>query len=168
MQRPRYAPGPGGPQVGLPIPAPYGQPPQGYGAMPGYPGPGGPGARGPPVGVPPQRAPNGRGPPSPTNPNMPIPRATGAPPPNGAPRAGGAAPAGVPQSRPAPAGAPAPGARPAGQPQAQAYPKTTVRGPGGSDLGAALANANPMEQKQLLGEVIYMKIAPYVSSTQIY
>jgi len=156
----RYPPG------GMPVQAGYPQPPpQPYG-MPGYPN------RGPPR---PQVA---RGPgSSPTNPNIPIPRANGPPPPpvNGtAPRA----PAPQAQGRAPPVGVPAPGARPPQQPPA-AYPKgtpaaSTPRGLPGSASNAALApasenptftteqltNATPMEQKQLLGEAIYLKIVP--------
>ena len=139
--RPRYPPN--GQVAGMPIAAPYGQaPPQGYG-MPGYPR----GAPRPP--------PGGRGPADPS-----------IPPPNGAPRP--AAPAGAaPTSRPA---AGANGTRP--QPSFKSNPP--ARAPAGgapapasapaSDVPAisatALANASPMEQKQMLGEVLYMKIAP--------
>ncbi len=137
--RPRYAPNNQVP--GMPIPAPYGQaPPQAYG-VPGYP-------RAP---RPPQA---GRGGP-PADPN------TSAP--NGAPRP--APPQGAPANRPPPAGQPPaargpapanrnqpprPGVPPAGTPGAE-VPTITA---------TALANASPMEQKQMLGEVIYMKIAP--------
>ncbi|KAH7889348.1 hypothetical protein F5I97DRAFT_1964641 [Phlebopus sp. FC_14] len=150
--RPRYPPG-GGQVPGMPIP-PYGAPPPQYG-MPGYP-------RAP-------RAPGPRGPgSSPTNPSVPMPRANG-PPPNGAvPRPGPQG--GAPPNRPPPAGAPAPSAR-----NQQAYklnPQTrnaalppqaspAVPQPEVPTLtAAALANVSPMEQKQMLGEVIYMKIAP--------
>ncbi|OCH93422.1 polyadenylate binding protein [Obba rivulosa] len=148
--RPRYAPN--GQVPGMPIPAPYGQaPPQAYAGMPGYP-------RGAPRGPPPA----GRAPP-PTDPNAPVvngvaPRPAG---PQGAPAsrppAGGAAPAGRPQQNyklnpqtrnaPAPAGQPAPTAG-APIPDAPGLPSV------------ALANASPMEQKQMLGEILYMKIAP--------
>ncbi|KAG6374440.1 polyadenylate binding protein [Boletus reticuloceps] len=150
--RPRYPPT-GGQVPGMPIP-PYGAPPPQYG-MPGYP-------RAP-------RAPSARGPgSSPTNPTAPIPRANGPPPTNGAPRPG---PQGAPASRPPPAGAPAPGTR-----SQQAYklnpqtrnvapsapvPSVPIAQPEVSVLtNTALANASPMEQKQMLGEVIYMRIAP--------
>jgi polyadenylate-binding protein len=158
--RPRYPPSNG--QVGIPIPAPYGQaPPQGYGGIPGYP----PNAA--------RRPPVARGPgSSPTTPSAPIlPRVNGPPAQsNGAPRPT-VPQAGVPQNRPPPAGAPPASVRPQ-----QAYklnPQT--RNAGGPPAGqqpvsgtpevpsltaAALANASPMEQKQMLGEVIYMKIAP--------
>lgn len=159
--RPRYPPNSG--QVGIPIP-PYGQapPPQGYpGGMPGYPG----------RGVP--RPPVARGPgSSPTNTTAPmLPRTNGpAPQANGAPRPPTGPQGGVPQNRPPPAGAPAPGTR--AQPQGyKVNPQTRNVGPGGPPAvpsqpevptltAAALANASPMEQKQMLGEVIYMKIAP--------
>lgn len=153
--RPRYAPTNG--QVpGMPLPAPYGQPPQGYG-MPGYPG----GGRG---GGP--RPAAGRT--SPPIPAAPLPRANGPPPVNGAVRAPGA-PQGPPRP---PVAAPAPTGR-APPPQPQAYklnPQTRNAGAAAppaipvSDATsaltqAALASASPMEQKQMLGEVIYMKIA---------
>jgi polyadenylate-binding protein len=164
--RPRYPPSNG--QVGIPIPAPYGQPPQNYG-MPGYP-------RGAP------RPPVARGPgTSPTNPNIPMPRPNGPPLPlNGAP-ARVPIPQGPPAARPPVAGvtptAPAPSARP--QQNYKLNPQTRNPGvPGNSPTApgpqpatpttaevpsltsAALATASPMEQKQMLGEVIYMKIAP--------
>lgn len=147
--RPRYPPN----AQGMPIPSPYAQPPQAY--MPGYP-------RGAP------RAPGGRGGPgsSPTAPTVPMPRANGPAPPNGAaPRPG--PPQGAPRP---PAGAPAPAAR-----SNQQYKLNPQTRNAGSAAGAppapvqpdvptltavALANASPMEQKQMLGEVIYMKIAP--------
>jgi polyadenylate-binding protein len=155
--RPRY---PNGQVPGMPpVPGPYGQgPPQPY-AMPGY----------PPRGAP--RPPVARGPgSSPTHPNVPIPRANGPPPANGtAPRV--PPPQGPPApGRAAPAG-PAPTAR---QPQ-PAYNKPQARpqgAPGQAAPAAApppnvptitaeqLAAASPMEQKQMLGEVIYMRIAP--------
>lgn len=151
--RPRYGPNNG--QVGgMPMP-PYGQPPQGYG-MPGYPGSG----RGAP------RPPNqNRGPgSSPTMPNAPIPRTNGAVPANSAPR--GPSQTG---NRPPPTG-PAQGRPQQGQPgykvnpQARNAPAGATSGTSIPDLPAvntaALANANPIEQKQMLGEVIYMRIAP--------
>ncbi|KAF8892536.1 hypothetical protein BD779DRAFT_1661258 [Infundibulicybe gibba] len=167
--RPRYGPN-NGPMPGMPVPAPYGQgPPQGYG-MPGYPGRNAP------------RPPVARGPgSSPTIPTAAMPRVNGgAPPTNGAPPRA-PPPQGVPPpNRPLPAGAPAPAARlppqqqqpPAGYkagPQARAAPPAGPAQPqaatpaAGSDgptiSAAALANLSPMEQKQMLGEVIYMKIA---------
>lgn len=159
--RPRY--NNGGQVGGMPIPAPYGQaPPQGYG-MPGYAGRGGP--RGPPGG-------GNRGPgSSPTMPNAaPMPRANGPPPANGAPRTP-AGPQGQqpPQNRP-PAGSPAQGGR--APPQTQRpnapgrnpsnAPTAAVPQPGGGIpeiSSATLAAAGPIEQKQMLGEVIYMRIA---------
>ncbi|KAJ3819794.1 polyadenylate binding protein [Lentinula raphanica] len=152
--RPRY---PNNGQVtGLPIPAPYQQPPQGYG-MPGYPGRGGP------------RAPAPRGPPSPTMQNA-APRPNGNAPPNGPPRAP------VPQGQPRPAGVGAPTGRspqgppPPGQPQGYQLNPQTRNAPGAGSIpppaaevpsfnAAILANASPMEQKQMLGEQIYMRIA---------
>jgi len=148
--RPRYPP-PGGQVPGMPI-SPYGAPPPQYG-VPGYPRS--------------SRAPSARGPgSSPTNPTVPIPRANG-PPANGVPRQG--PPQGTPARLP-PAGGPAPvvrnqqayklnpqtrNAAPAPVPQAPiSQPEVPVLTSG------ALASASPMEQKQMLGEVIYMKIAP--------
>jgi polyadenylate-binding protein len=150
--RPRYPPGGGQ----MPMGPPYGQGPQGYpGPMPNY----GPGRNGP-------RAPRGPGG-SPSGGNAALPRSNG-PPPNGAsaPR-----PAGAPAAPRAPAGgAPAPpagGARPA-QPPAQrslAQPRTaTATAAAAPELpnisAEVLEAAAPMEQKQMLGEVIYMRIVP--------
>ncbi|KAF8964055.1 hypothetical protein BDZ97DRAFT_1817754 [Flammula alnicola] len=152
--RPRY--GPNGQVAGMPVPAPYGQaPPQGY-PIPqgGYP------PRGPP------RPPVARGPGgSPTHANVPLPRANGPPPTNGAPRAPGPQdllpgprsssrrcsrwPRPAPQSRPA-AGGPPPSS--AGAPPTSAATELGI-------TSAQLAAASPMEQKQMLGEVIYMRIA---------
>jgi len=153
--RPRYGPNNG--QVGgMPMP-PYGQPPQGYG-MPGYPG----GGRG---GGP--RPNQNRGPgSSPTMPNAPMPRPNGTPT-NGTPRG----PSGQSANRP-PAG-PAQGRGPQqGQPGYKVNPQTRNAPPAAAPAqasaapemapynAAALANASPMEQKQMLGEVIYMRIVP--------
>ena len=101
-----------------------------------------------------------------------MPRANGPAPPNGAAQRPGPPPA-TTTNRP-PAGAPIPVARP-GQ-QYKLNPQTRNAGglptggvplaptPGQPEVppltAAALANASPMEQKQMLGEVIYMKIAP--------
>ncbi|KII88426.1 hypothetical protein PLICRDRAFT_110983 [Plicaturopsis crispa FD-325 SS-3] len=156
--RPRYPPNNGQ----LPMAPPYGQgPPQGYGGMPGYP-------RGAP------RPPNARGPgSSPTNPTVPIPRGAGPPPPNGAPAPRAGAPPGAPQGRAPPGAAPPaagrappppqgyklnPQTRNAGAPPAGQAPPPQGEGP--SLTPVTLTNASPMEQKQMLGEVIYMKIAP--------
>ncbi|KZT09503.1 polyadenylate binding protein [Laetiporus sulphureus 93-53] len=149
--RPRYAPN--GQVPGMPMP-PYGQPPQGYPGMSGYPR----GAPRPP--------PAGRAPP-PTEPNAPAI--------NGAvPRPAG--PQGAPAARPPAAVLPAAAARPgyklnpqtrnvpAPAGQASAVPIAPASAPPASAVeplaisAAALANASPMEQKQMLGEVIYMKI----------
>jgi len=150
--RPRYPPSNAQPPAGIPIP-PYAAPPQ-YG-MPGYPrgGPRPPVARGPGS--------------SPTNPNVPMPRVNGPPPVNGARPAQGS----VPPNRPPP-GAPASGTR--NQQQYKLNPQTRNAGfapgpvtatPAGAPqpevpslTPAALATASPMEQKQMLGEVIYMNI----------
>ncbi|KAF7363497.1 Polyadenylate-binding protein [Mycena sanguinolenta] len=98
-----------------------------------------------------------RGPGSPTMPNAQMPRAGGPPPPAGAPRApapGGAPP--PPQSRP-----PAPGAAAPGRiPPAPAKPQARAPEPAIPTLTAdQLASVSPMEQKQMLGEVIYLNIA---------
>ncbi|KDR81662.1 hypothetical protein GALMADRAFT_239752, partial [Galerina marginata CBS 339.88] len=166
--RPRY--GPNGQVAGMPVPTPYGQaPPQAYPMPPGgYP------ARGPP------RPPVARGPGgSPTHANVPIPRANGPPPANGAPRAPG------PQGPPAPGRVPppavpagrgppppqAPGAagykqpptpqqgRPAGPPPPSAGAIPTTVPPELGITPAQLAALPIPEQKQMLGEVIYMRIA---------
>ncbi|KAH9946093.1 polyadenylate binding protein [Epithele typhae] len=139
--RPRYAPNNQVP--GMPMP-PYGQaPPQAYGAMPGYPRQ-------------PRQPPAGRGGP-PADPNV--------PPVNGAPRPAGG-PQGAPTSRPPVTGQPPAGrgaAATRGVPRTgQAPPAVPATGAPDAPVitAAALANASPMEQKQMLGEVIYMKIAP--------
>ncbi|KAJ7097874.1 polyadenylate binding protein [Mycena belliarum] len=141
--RPRYPPN-NGPVAGMPMPAPYPQGPQPYGQMPA-------GFRGAP------RAPGARGPGSPPMPNAPMPRAGGPPPASAAQRA--PPPQGVPpQNRPPAAGAPpARGAPAPAQPGYKLNPQ--VRNGGPDVTAAALATASPMEQKQMLGEVIYMKIA---------
>lgn len=148
--RPRYAPN--GQVPGMPLPAPYGQaPPQAYAGMPGYPR----GAPRPP--------PGGRAPPTDSN----VPVVNG-----GAPRPGG--PQGAPANRP-PAGVPPAGGRSQGyklNPQTRnagaatgqapplAAPATVPASEAPAISAATLGNASPMEQKQMLGEVIYMKIAP--------
>ncbi|KAF8636487.1 hypothetical protein AX17_003302 [Amanita inopinata Kibby_2008] len=141
--RPRY--GPNGQVAGMPVPAPYGQAPQGYGMAP-YPGRGGP------------RPPVARGTgSSPTNPNVPMPRVNGPPQPNGAPRAPGAQnvpPQRPPANGPAPAVAPGPTAPQPLPPVASSVPAQEVP----TITAAQLAAASPMEQKQMLGEVIYMNI----------
>jgi polyadenylate-binding protein len=170
--RPRYAPN-NAQVAGIPIPAPYGQapaPPQGYAGMPGYP-------RTAAAAVAP-RPPIARGPgSSPTMPNVPIPRAA-VPPTNGVPPRVVIAPGVPPPARPpVPVAAPvstatrvapqsyklnpqtrnpangqlASGQQPSTPPQVPEPPPITA---------AALAAASPMEQKQMLGEVIYMRIAP--------
>ncbi|KAI0093688.1 hypothetical protein BDY19DRAFT_1063496 [Irpex rosettiformis] len=149
--RPRYPPN--GQVPGMPIPpGPYGQGPPGtYGAIPGgYPR-GGP--RGPP---------GGRGaadPNAPTRPAGPPGAATANRPPQGGP---GAARAGQPAGRPGPQAAPRPAA--ANQPLAIAgAPASTAVAPVAPavpELSPAFAQASSTEQKQMLGEVIYMRIAP--------
>ncbi|KAI0256812.1 polyadenylate binding protein [Lactifluus subvellereus] len=145
-------------QPGMPIPAPYGQaPPQGYSNMPGYPR----GAPRPPI--PRESAPA----------NQPgIPRATGGPTASGppVPRPGPqgsiAPPRGAPGVTP-PAGRPSQGYKgnpPVtrnGPPPAQAGPVPPAVATGTLPVDTALlSSASPMEQKQMLGEVIYMKIVP--------
>jgi len=146
--RPRY--GPNGQVGAIPVPAAYGQaPPQGYGMPPqGYP------PRGPP------RAPGARPGGSPPHANAALPRANGPPPPNGAgPRPAGQAP---PQGRPA--AAPATPGRGAA-PQAAAPKSSSAAAPTApaSDLPSVnptdLAGLPHAEQKQVLGEAIYMRIA---------
>jgi len=151
------------PPVGYPPPHP-----QAYPGMPVYPNRGGP-----------PRPPVARGSgSSPTNPNIPIPRSNGPPPPtNGAPPRA-PVPQAVPGRAPPPAGVPVPGARPPMPPQAPPAgykapaqaPRPTGAPPAGQAAPAPapelptltaeqLAAATPMEQKQMLGEVIYLKIA---------
>ncbi|KAH8116922.1 polyadenylate binding protein [Phellopilus nigrolimitatus] len=165
--RPRYPNG-----QGMPIP-PYGQaPPQGYGPVPtGY-GPRG-GPRGPPNNA--NRAGPGSSPPGP---NVPL-RNPGAPGPNGAGvrPTGPQAPGGVPNRAP-------PGGAPVGR-APQSYNKPAAAAPRGAPAPAPpvaapvppsaevpaelevpsisadlLLNTAPMQRKQILGEHLYMKIAP--------
>jgi polyadenylate-binding protein len=154
--RPRYAPN--GAQVGLQLPGPYAQaPPQPYGPMPGYPRPAAP------------RPPPPRGPGSPTTPSMPLARSNGPPQTNGVPRPV-VAPSMARPPPPPPPPATAPATRPPQQ-QQQSYklipqtrnPVPSVPAPmseAPSINATSLSNASPMEQKQMLGEVIYMKIVP--------
>ncbi|SPO27630.1 probable PAB1 - mRNA polyadenylate-binding protein [Ustilago trichophora] len=129
VPRPRYAPAGMMPQ-GMPM-APYGQPGQFPAGMM-------------PQGYRPARPPRG------------APNAAGGP----APPAGARPPAGV-NGAPRPAGQPVPGqnvprtagARPAGRPQGEGA------GQPGTLTAAALAKASPEEQKQMLGEAIYPKVA---------
>ena len=162
--RPRF----NGVPAGMPIPAPYGQaPPQGFG-MPGYPA--GRGAPRPP-------APRGPGS-SPTIPNAPIPRVAGPPAANGAPRPPVPQSGPPPQARPPPAAAPPPavGRAQPQQPQQPVYKLSSQsRNPSVAPVpeipsitAQALANASPMEQKQMFGEVIYMKIAACVYLTSLH
>ncbi|KAH9966777.1 polyadenylate binding protein [Russula dissimulans] len=131
--------------ISMPLPAPYSQaPPQGYGSIPGYP----------------------RGAPRP-----PIPREGGPAGQPGIPRATGA-PGSIPPPRGAPGVAPAAGRPPQGYkgnppvtrngpPPAQAGTAPPATGAGTLPLDTALlSSASPMEQKQMLGEVIYMRIVP--------
>ncbi|KAL1733120.1 hypothetical protein EV714DRAFT_246951 [Schizophyllum commune] len=150
------------------------------GGMPGYmngpmyypPGPGyPPQGRGMMYGQPGMMPPRPRYPPAPANgqvAGMPIPAPYGqAPPPQGyggmypgggrgAPRGRGGPPArGVPAGRggPPPAAAARPPPPPGAVPPAAAAPQVPTL------TAAQLAAVSPMEQKQMLGEVIYMRIA---------
>lgn len=148
--RPRYAPN--GQVPGMPMPGSYGQaPPQAYPGMAGYP-------RGAP------RPPGGRAPPT-ADPNAPAVA-------GGAPRPAG--PQGAPANRP-PTGAPPAAGRPQSyklNPQTRNAPPTPGQGaPQASGAPAltaadavalssvALGGASLVEQKQMLGEAIYMNIA---------
>jgi len=157
-----YPPPPGGrgvmgyPQQGMPLPNPYGQaPPQSYGGMPGY-------ARGAPrPPIPRESVPA----------NQPgIPRGTGAPVTNNAPGARPGPQGSIPPPRGTPGVTPAAGRPPQGY---KGNPPVPRSGPPPSQAGVApppagtsslpldtalLSNASPMEQKQMLGEVIYMRI----------
>lgn len=141
--------------AGMPVAAPYGQPPQGYN-MPPYV------SRGPPV-RPPNSVPVGRGATaaSPTTtPSRGGPAGAAATNGSGLRPAGQTVPpGGIPATR-TPAGAPAAGRPqnykrpppPSVQPSALATEVPTL-------TAATLAAATSVEQKQMLGEVIYMKIA---------
>ncbi|GJE87159.1 polyadenylate-binding protein [Phanerochaete sordida] len=138
--RPRYAPN--GQVPGMPMPpGPYGQPPAGpYPGMPygrGAPRPG-------PGGRPPADAAAG-----------PRPAGPGAAPAARPPQAGAPAAAARPpqQGRPAPAR----NGAPAQSPAALAAAPAASAAPAPLDP-ASLANLSPMEQKQMIGEVIYMQI----------
>jgi len=148
------------PQPGMPLhAAPYGQaPPQGYSSIPGYPRGGAPR---PPI-------PRESGPTSQPG----IPRATGAPAASGAPPVPRPGPQGsIAPPRGAPGVAPSAGRPPQGYkgnppvsrngpPPAQAVP-APAPSTGTLPLDSAiLSSASPMEQKQMLGEVIYMRIVP--------
>ncbi|KAG9049673.1 Protein phosphatase PP2A regulatory subunit B [Tulasnella sp. UAMH 9824] len=156
--RPRYAP-PGQQVPGMPpMAAPYGQvPPQGYAQVPpGYPPRGANGSGPTPPGGP--RA----GPGGPPPPNAPP--AGARPAPNAAPATNGngtrappAGPAGSAPRAPAGAGAPAGGRGAPRNVSGQRAPNAPLV-EGSGLTAAALAAASPMEQKQMLGEVIYIKI----------
>ncbi|KAG8752608.1 Protein phosphatase PP2A regulatory subunit B [Ceratobasidium sp. 428] len=161
--RPRYPP-PGQQIPGMPVPAPYGggapqgYPPQGYGrgapnAAGGRPNGAGAGAGAPPPPAAAQRQPNA---PPPAAPNG-----------NGARPAAAAPPAAAqPASRPPAAAAPVSAAGRPTPPVAAAAPRAAVARSGGVPSAAeaagitpqALASASPMEQKQMLGEMIYLQI----------
>ncbi|KAF9507854.1 hypothetical protein BS47DRAFT_1384953 [Hydnum rufescens UP504] len=144
VPRPRYGP-PGQGQLpgGLPLPAQYSQVPQGYGIPPGYP-----------------RDP--RAPPQQQQAQIPRPGgpaglpAGAVPPPAGAPRTG--APGPTPTGPvPVPGGIPR-GSAPAGAPARRPLVGVPTEGGEAVLTSAALANATPMDQKQMLGEVIYLRI----------
>jgi polyadenylate-binding protein len=144
--------------LGMPLHAPYGQaPPQGYGSIPGYPRGGAPR---PPI-------PREGGPTSQPG----IPRAAGAPAASGAPPVPRPGPQGsIVPPRGAPGVAPSAGRPPQGYkgnppvsrngpPPAQAAPAPPAPSTGTIPVDTAiLSSASPMEQKQMLGEVIYMRI----------
>ncbi|KLO14704.1 polyadenylate binding protein [Schizopora paradoxa] len=180
MPRARY--NPNGQQVGgMPLPAPYGAPPQNYGGMPpsnyrprqpnGPPrGPAGPGGSPPGAGAQPLRGPAGPGP-VPAGPNgAPANRPAG--PPGPIP----AGPGGLPANRAPPAGAPAAGRPPQAArlpPQQQRGPAPPASAPSGAPsaptgdappplTAAALSAMEPMLQKQALGESLY----PQISNTE--
>lgn len=158
--RPRYAP-PGQQVPGMPpMAAPYSQvppPPQGYGQVPpNYP-PRGANGSGPTPPNGPRAGPGGPPPPA-VSPAGARP-APGAPPAangNGT-RAPPAGPAGSAPRAPAGAGAPAGGRGAPRNVSGQRGPNTPLV-EGSGLTAAALAAASPMEQKQMLGEVIYIKI----------
>jgi polyadenylate-binding protein len=145
--------------LGMPLhAAPYGQgPPQGYSNMPGY-------ARG---GAPRPPIPREGGPTSQPG----IPRATGAPAASGAPVPRPGPQGNIPPPRGAPGVAQSAGRPPQGfkgnppvsrngPPPAQVVPAPAPN-TGTLPLDTAiLSSASPMEQKQMLGEVIYMRIVP--------
>lgn len=130
--RPRYGPPPNAAQLqGLPLPAQYGQVPQGYPMPPaGYP------PRGGPMPPPPQQQ-------------------GGAP--RGAP-AGGPPPAGPSAARPPPPQGAGAGPRPPVNGAAPLRPTGAPQPPPPQHQRAQLLAANPADQKQLLGEIIYMRI----------
>ncbi|KAB5596525.1 Polyadenylate-binding protein, cytoplasmic and nuclear [Ceratobasidium theobromae] len=170
MMPPRGRYPPGQPMPGMPVPVPYGggappppqgYPPQGYGrgapAAPGAPRSNGAGAPPTPAGAAP-RQPGGQSAQAP---------ATNGSRPAGAPAPGAPAPTGASANRP-PAGAP--GRGPAAAAAAAAAPRTQPARPAGQATPAAeappqpvitsqaLDAASPMEQKQMLGEMIYLQI----------
>ncbi|KAM0756209.1 polyadenylate binding protein [Meredithblackwellia eburnea MCA 4105] len=145
MPRPRfYTPN----MPGMPPMPPYGQvPPQQFGQYPPPPPPGPP-----------------RGPPRPGGPQGPIPAGRGPQQPlaNGAaPRAGAPVPpAGATRPPQAQAGQPPRGAPVAAGARAPRGTRAPEEAANGSGLTAQmLANAAPQEQKQMLGEALYPKIA---------
>ena len=167
MMPPRGRYPPPGQMPGMPVPVPYGggAPPQGYPPQPGYGRGGAPSAPSAP------RA-NGAGappPPAGSTPRQSNAQPAAAPAANGARSA--AAPAtsappaapspagGIPAGRP-PAGAPAAGRPPAAAaaPRSQTAARPAGQGAIPPETAQALANASPMEQKQMLGEMIYLQI----------
>lgn len=135
IPRPRYPPN--GQQIGgMPIPAPFGAPPQAFGAVPAPYGRGGPRPA----------APGGRQPgvPDGARPGVPATNGAARPPAGGVPAAPAAARAPAPNGTPARAGAPA-----------AAPPRKSGLDPIQASTIAATA---PADQKQVIGEMIYMKI----------
>ncbi|QRW27494.1 RNA recognition motif protein [Rhizoctonia solani] len=174
MMPPRGRYPPGQPMQAMPVPVPYNSgTPQGYpsqnynrGAPPN-------GSQGPPrsngTNAPPQPPANAAPRPVGGALSAAAPGANGSRPATAtpvAPAAPGAPAGGIPANRPPPAGAPAagrppaatatprnPSARPAGQAASTPTPESTS-----ALTSQALAAASPMEQKQMLGEMIYLQI----------
>ena len=148
--------------LAMSIPNPYGQapPPQGYGSIPGYPR----GVSRPPIpreGAPANQTGIPRGTVPPATSNTPGPRPGpgpqgGIPPPRGT---SGVTPA---ASRPPQGYKVNPPVPRNGPPPTQAGVAPPAAGTGGTlPLDTVnLSSASPMEQKQMLGEVIYMRIVP--------
>ena len=159
--RPRYAPAGMMPQ-GMPMGGPYGQP-GGPGQFPGAAGMMGPqGAYGRPPRPPRGAGAGGAGAGGPPGSAPPMGPGAGRPMPNGAGGRPGQPP--MPAQIPRPGG---PGARPAGRGAGQPGQAASAAAPAApagagapqsSLTAAALANAGPEEQKQMLGEAIYPKI----------
>ncbi|CAE6414558.1 unnamed protein product [Rhizoctonia solani] len=171
MMPPRGRYPPGQPMPGMPVPVPYaggappqGYPPQGYGrgAPPngpqGAPRPNGTSAPPPPANAAPRPASGAQ--------SAAAPATNGSRPATATPTATAAPAGGIPANRPPPAGAPAAGRPPAAAPAPRnqstrpAGQATSTPTPETSSVltSQALAAATPMEQKQMLGEMIYLQI----------